>query len=116
MKKLLIFLFFTQLSFASYSALLFNGNCVTCHKINQSVAAPSILEIQENYKRAYPKKKEFIKSMSQWVLKPKKQTSIMQESINKYELMPELGYQKDVLEIIASYLYDTDFKKEENLK
>jgi len=113
MKKLILFFIYTPLCFASYSALLFNGNCVTCHKVNQSISAPSVIELQKNYKRAFPQKKDFIKYMSQWVLKPNKRTSIMQDSINKYKLMPELGYQKEVLEEIATYLYETDFTKKQ---
>ncbi len=51
--------------------------------------------------------------MSSWVLKPKEETSIMLDMIKKYELMPELGYDKDTLEIISSYLYDMKFNKKD---
>ena len=47
--------------------------------------------------------------MSKWVLKPDETSSLMQEQILKYELMPELGYQIDVLQQISSYIYETDF-------
>jgi len=50
--------------------------------------------------------------MSDWVLKPKEETSIMLHSIKKYKLMPELGYDLSTLEEISAYIYDTDFNKE----
>jgi hypothetical protein len=36
----------------------------------------------------------------------------MQDAIAKYELMPQLSYEKDVLEDIAAYIYDTDFSRQ----
>jgi len=93
-------------------ALLFHGNCFTCHHEHKSISAPSIDEIKENYLRAFPLKKDFVEYMSKWVVKPKKETSIMQESIKKYELMPELGYDLSTLEEVSAYIYDTDFSKE----
>ena len=92
-------------------SLLFHGNCFTCHKEQSAISAPSIIEIKDNYLNAFPNKKDFIDYMSEWVVKPKKETSIMQDSIDKYELMPELGYEKVVIEDIAAYIYDTDFTK-----
>lgn len=48
--------------------------------------------------------------MSQWVLAPDAQTSIMTQAVKKYELMPQLNFQKDVLEDISAYIYETEFK------
>jgi len=92
-------------------SLLFHGNCITCHNETKAISAPSALEIQINYLRAFPQKKDFIAYMSTWVVHPNKQTSIMLASIKKYELMPELGFDKSTIEIIAEYIYETDFKK-----
>jgi hypothetical protein len=33
----------------------------------------------------------------------------MSDMIEKYELMPQLGYDKDTLEKIAEYIYETEF-------
>ena len=109
MKKIILLAFlYTQL-FSSYEELLFNGNCITCHKINKSISAPSIIMIQKRYKGAFLNKKDFVNYMSKWVLKPDESSSLMQDQILKYELMPELGYQVDVLQQISSYIYETDF-------
>lgn len=110
--KLLIFLsiiFITNIN-ASYKALLFNGNCITCHKTdNLNKSAPKIQEVQENYKNAFPNRKDFITYMSTWVLNPKEKTSLMSTDIKKYGLMPQLGYDKTTLEEISEYIFDTNF-------
>ncbi|NCB14077.1 MAG: cytochrome C [Erysipelotrichia bacterium] len=91
---------------------MFNGNCVTCHSVNElNKSAPTIMEIQNTYKSAFPEKKDFIYYMSTWVLNPNKETSLMDDSIKKYKLMPMLGYDKETLEEISSYLYDLTDKK-----
>ncbi len=89
---------------------LLYGNCTTCHYETRSLSAPSLKIVKERYKLAFPIKEDFVKYMSSWVLKPNQETSIMQDMIQKYELMPELGYDKDTLEKIANYIYETDFK------
>ena len=111
MKLLLILtiIFFSN-SYASYKGLLFNGNCVTCHKTDDlNKSAPSIQEIQSNYKNAFPNKKDFINYMSEWVVNPNEETSLMNLDIKKYGLMPELGYDKVTIKEIAEYIYDTEF-------
>jgi hypothetical protein len=92
-------------------SLLFHGNCVTCHFETKTVSAPAMMEVREHYKSAFGKKEDFIKYMSEFVLKPKEELSIMHYAIQKHGLMPELGYEIEVIEEIAEYIYDTDFKK-----
>lgn len=112
MKVLIIIMVFLSNIFAiDYGELFFNGNCITCHFKTKKVSAPSILEIKENYLRAYPKEEDFVTNMTTWVLKPDIKTSIMQHSIDQFELMPELGYDEYTLREIAKYLYKTDFSK-----
>ena len=90
-------------------ALLFHGNCVTCHHETKAISAPSVQKFKEHYLRAFPLKKDFVNYMSTWLLHPKEETSIMKASIKKYELMPELAFELSTLEEIAAYIYDTDF-------
>ena len=97
-------------SFANnYNELLFNGNCVTCHFKNRSVSAPSIKLVKQRYISAFPNEKDFINYMSKWVIKPNSETSLMRNSIKKYELMPELGFQIETIKEISQYIYRTDF-------
>lgn len=95
----------------SMGALLFHGNCITCHAETKTLSAPSIIKVRENYLRAFPKKENFVDYMSTWVKHPKKESSIMLEAVEKHELMPELGYDKETLETISAYIYETDFTK-----
>ena len=114
-KKALITLTLVSSSFLnadSIGSLLFHGNCITCHAEHTSISAPSISIVKNNYLRAFPQKEDFIAYMSTWVEHPNPETSIMLEDIKKYELMPELGFDKSTLEIIAKYIYETDFSKE----
>jgi cytochrome c551/c552 len=105
-------LFYINLFANSYQALLFNGNCVTCHYKTKSVSAPSMVELRQRYLDAFPKQDEFVKYMSIWVQHPKKETSIMRDAIDKYELMPELGFDLETLKEISKYIYKTDFSNE----
>jgi len=111
-KQLLFCLILSQNLFAgSIGALLFHGNCVTCHNETKSISAPSMAEVRKRYKKAFGNKKEFIAYMSSWVLQPNTQGSIMQDMIDKYELMPQLAFEKEVLEEISAYIYETDFSQ-----
>lgn len=105
-----IFIFSISLNANSYGRLLLDGNCITCHQKTKSLSAPSLQIIVTRYKEVFLNKSDFVSYMSSWVLKPNAQTSIMEDMILKYELMPELGYDKDTLEIISSYLYDMKFE------
>lgn len=100
-----------SLNAGSIGSLLFHGNCITCHFETKDNSAPSIMSVRENYLRAFPQKKDFVEYMSKWVLRPKAEGSLMLDAIKKYELMPLLGYEESTLNIIAEYIYDTDFTK-----
>ena len=112
--KLILLLFFLSsfLNATELGSLLFHGNCITCHAEHSAISAPSITEVQENYKRAFEDKQSFVNFLSKWVEHPNSETSIMLEAIKKFELMPELGFDRSTLEIIAEYIYETDFSKE----
>lgn len=88
---------------------LFNGNCVTCHKIDTPNSAPTIVEIQSRYKKSLLTKEAFVSFMVQWVEKPHAKTALMPQAITQYGLMPELGYDNDTLKEIAIFLYEKQF-------
>ena len=104
-------LFTLNLYADNFGSLYFHGNCVTCHDKSKDISAPSILKIQEHYKRAFPQRDDFIRYLSKWVKKPSQEGSIMLQSVKQYDLMPELAFEIDVLQEIAGYIYDTDFSK-----
>jgi len=112
-KAVLLLLSFISLHAAdTMGALLFHGNCTTCHFELQNKSAPAMIEVRKRYMQAFPDKKDFVKYLSEWVDNPSAEKSIMQDAIAKYELMPQLAYEKDVLQEIAAYIYDTDFTQQ----
>jgi len=112
MSKALFLLSFTlSLNAADMGSLLFHGNCTTCHYELEDKSAPAMIKVQQRYKTAFGNKKEFVKYMSEWVSHPNAAHSIMQDAVEKYGLMPELAFEKDVLQEISSYIYETDFSK-----
>jgi len=113
MKKrlLLLPLLFTGLQATNYDALLFHGNCTTCHFETESVSAPSMMIVRERYRSAFPNKADFVDYMANWVLVPDEKSSLMHDAIEKYELMPELAFDLETLKSISGYIYDTDFNQ-----
>lgn len=114
-KKFLIVSFLTLITstplFAdNYSRLLLYGNCITCHNETKDISAPSLKYIKKVYIKAFPQKEDFVSYMSTWVHKPSNKTTLMNDKIEQYNLMPELGYDKDTLKKIASYIYENEFK------
>ncbi len=99
-----------QASSSGYSRLLLYGNCITCHHPTKSISAPSLKIIKQRYHDAFNNKDLFVSYMVQWVYKSTKKGSIMHDMIDKYELMPQLGYQKDTLEEIAEYIYENEIE------
>ena len=108
-KTLLLVSCIYTLNADTLGSLLFHGNCITCHHEIKAISAPSMMEVRENYLRAFSKKEDFVKYMTQWVLKPKSETSIMLHSIEKYSLMPQLAFEEEALKDITAYIYETDF-------
>ena len=92
------------------SSLLYNGNCITCHKDTRVESAPSMFEIKKRYKDAFPIKEDFVAYMSKWVVNPDSKTSIMLDAIKKHGLMPNLNFDEETLKDISTYIYETDFK------
>jgi len=109
MKSFLTFTLLFGSLFGDEAELLFNGNCVTCHHTTKSISAPSMRDVRQRYKDAFSTKEDFVKYMALFVTKPSTEGSIMQDKIQKYKLMPLLGYEKSVVDEIASYIYDTKF-------
>lgn len=70
-----------------------------------------MMEVRQRYIAAFSSRKEFIREMVKWVKNPNEETSIMQDAIAKYELMPNLSFKQDTIEDIAGYIYETDFTK-----
>lgn len=102
-------LFYHLLEANDVSSLLFNGNCITCHKETKTESAPSVVEFKKRYMNAFKDREDFINYMSEWVQQPKEETSLMRDAIKKHGLMPDLGFDIETLRDISAYIYDTNF-------
>lgn len=111
MKNVLIFILIAlHVEANDMSSLMFNGNCITCHKETETISAPSVVHFKEVYLNAFPDKKDFVLYMSNWVQNPDEETSLMRSSVKKHGVMPNLGFDIDTLRDISAYIYETDFK------
>ena len=104
-----VFSFFYLLQANEMSSLMFNGNCITCHKETETISAPSVVKFKKRYKAAFSKKEDFVEYMSTWVENPDAKISLMHDAIKKHGLMPHLAFDKEMLRDISAYIYDTNF-------
>ena len=111
-KTTFIFLLLTlQLHATNYDALLFHGNCTTCHFENKAVSAPSVVAFRARYISVFPQKKDFVDYMTTWIVQPREETALMPDAIEKHGLMPEMAFDSETLKTISAYIYDTNFSK-----
>jgi len=104
-KVALILLLASSLYSAGIYETIFDGNCRACHNATIEDSAPFIHKVVKRYKTKYPKEKDFVSHLSNWVASPNVENSLFKEAIKHYGLMPELGIDKDTLKGIAKYLY-----------
>ncbi len=93
----------------------FNKQCGFCHN-KVSIIAPSMNEIKAVYITKYPKKEDFVKHMTAFVLNPNVDNRLIKKNLKKYKVMPS-GMFYDALKIqrVVTYIYDSikipkDFK------
>ena len=107
--KVIFLLLLPLYLFCDNGSLLFHGNCITCHNETKAISAPSMKEVRERYLNAFSNKKDFINYMVAFAISPNEDSSIMQDKIKKYKLMPLLGYEESTLQEISDYIYKTNF-------
>ncbi len=92
----------------------FTAYCMSCHNEQSpedARLAPPPLALQEHYKEAYAEEPAFIEAMSDFVVHPSKEKAIMLQAVEKFGLMPAMGYAEEELNQIASYIYHGNFSK-----
>ena len=102
---------FSPSVFSDTGEVLFNNLCSSCHKVQgESGIAPPVFGVINHVKRAYPNRDDFIQTVVDWVDNPSQDKALMPGAINKFGLMPKLGYPKEQVTEIAQYLFDAKFK------
>ena len=93
---------------------LYDTFCSACHvKAPPATIAPPVFAMVDHVKGVYPEKAAFVNRVVGWVANPQADEALMKGAIDKFGLMPLLGYPEDQVRIIAEYLYDSDFAKPE---
>ena len=91
---------------------LYDTLCAACHvKTPPATIAPPVFALVDHTRDMYPGKVEFVTRIVDWVAKPQADQAIMTGAVDKFGLMPKLGYPEDQVRLVAEYLYKSDFKK-----
>ena len=92
---------------------LFTTHCASCHGIEAPESgvrlAPPVSMVKSHYESSYPEKKEFVSKISEWVVAPDVEKSIMPGAVRKFEVMPPLELKKSELKAVGTYMYKTSF-------
>lgn len=85
---------------------LLKTNCTSCHHPNrETVIAPGLQSIRQQYMDAYKSEEAFIDGFTRFVKKPSKELSIIPGAIEKYGAMPRPNLPDADLQAIALFLY-----------
>lgn len=94
----------------SEGASIVRQNCISCHSPNEGLSnkiAPSLKAIKEHYLKNGIKEAEFTGKMSKFLLSPSIEDSEMPQAIEKFGLMPNVGFSEEQYKAVATYIYRT---------
>jgi cytochrome c553 len=100
----------TQLNDDEVAHSLVN-NCFSCHLpmgSSEDRIAPLMGHVRNHYLEKYSTKEYFVKAMESYVNSPNKKDAIMYGAIDKFGIMPNMQFDKELVHNIATYLYDYD--------
>ncbi|HRV55250.1 MAG TPA: DUF3365 domain-containing protein [Mangrovimonas sp.] len=92
---------------------ILNTSCFSCHNPNpknKTKVAPSPQEIKLAYLNKYTDFDNFLEHFVAFQENPLKANAIMPEAIDKYGIMPKLGYTKEQLTAVAGYIYTSNLE------
>ncbi len=84
----------------------YNKQCTFCHNDNGKMG-PSMSIVKEAYLKTYPKKNDFIKKMTSFVLSPTDENRLIKNNKGKYKVMPDgMFFDKNKIEKVAEYIFN----------
>jgi len=84
--------------------------CLACHSQALNPAkAPPMFGIQNRYKRQHGSQAAFVSAIGSFVESPTLEAALMKRPVRKLGLMPAFPLGDEVLNNIATYLYETTF-------
>ncbi len=94
---------------------LMKNYCYVCHNPNavshDSILAPPFRAVKRRYSMQYDNKEEFVTAMVSWIEKPSEEKALMRGAVNEFKVMPPLPLDKEILQKIATYIYDNDVEQ-----
>lgn len=97
------------------SYVLMKTNCYICHNPNtishDSIIAPPFVAIKRRYSMQYSNKEDFVAAVVNWGLNPDEEKALMRGAVMEYKVMPKLYLEANVLEKIATYLYENEVEQ-----
>lgn len=93
---------------------LMETNCLICHGNGTShddILAPPMKGVKRHYLEDLMTEQEFVDAIANWVAEPKEENSNMLGAIERFKIMPKLGYKREEVEAIASYVFNNDMPK-----
>ena len=88
---------------------LFQVRCAPCHTLYPPPkVAPPMMGVVMHYSDAYRTRDQFVDAVTRWVAAPAKDKSRMPaHAIDKFGVMPFLGYPEAEVKVIAGWIWDT---------
>ncbi len=98
----------------STGLILMKQKCYACHSVSSKnhdeIIAPPMIAVKRRYEKSHNSKDEFVNAIISWVSKPSEEDAIMYGAVKKFNVMPSLGYKKDEVKKIASYMFDNEIE------
>jgi len=88
--------------------------CNTCHSFEmkgEDRIAPPMFAIKNRYMKVSSSEEEFVERILTWVKNPTVETALMRRAIERFEVMPYLNYEEDIVKEIAEYIYNNELKR-----
>lgn len=95
---------------------ILESNCISCHSAKGTFddrIAPPLASVKKRYLMDNVSKEEFIASFVSFVENPTLEKSKMTNAVEKFNLMPKMGYSKDQITAVAEYIYANEVQNED---
>lgn len=93
---------------------LLEANCYVCHSPSASEEdriAPPMIAIKKHYLTEGVTKKEFIKSIQDFMKNPNVEDAKMYGAVKRFGVMPKANYPEATITQIADYIYDNEIEQ-----
>ena len=90
---------------------LIHTKCFNCHNPDMKAEtrlAPPMHMVREHYYTSEINKAEFVNQITNFVMEPTAEKSVMSGAVRNFGLMPKSIFEESEIEIIAAYIFDND--------